>query len=405
MPEPLLRPMRARDVGEAHRASTPLELFFDLTFVVAVSFAAVGLAHEISAGHAARGTGLYALIFFAIWWGWVNFTWFASAYDTDDWLYRVVTIVQMGGALTVAAGVPKAYARDDFTVVVVGYVIMRVAMVCQWLRAGRNDPPRRGVARRYAAGIVILQALWAARLALPSELDLPSFLILVLGELAVPILAERGNVTSFHPGHIAERYGLFTIIVLGEGVLASGNSVIEALQAGQHLGQLITLAVAGLVLLAGMWWLYFAGESAEEMATFGRALRWGYGHYVVFAAAAAVSSGIEVQVGAITEPGHVSHLAARLSLGVPVTVFVLAVWVLVLRPRMSANAGARSVLAAAALFGSTLLPLPPAASTGLAAGILGLLVAYLVASRADSLDVARSSILRNPTGSVPSSGA
>ena len=101
------RPMVARPTDEEHRSATVLELFFDLCFVVAVAQAAAGLHHALSARHVADGVVDYLLVFFAIWWAWMNFTWFASAYDTDDVAYRLTTLVQITGALVFAAGVPE----------------------------------------------------------------------------------------------------------------------------------------------------------------------------------------------------------------------------------------------------------------------------------------------------------
>src|SRR5438067_1580398 len=95
--------MVARDTREAHRVATPLELLFDLCFAVAVARAAAQLHHDLSAGHVGQGMLGYVTVFFAIWWAWVNFTWFASAYDTDDAVYRLTTLIQISGALTVAA--------------------------------------------------------------------------------------------------------------------------------------------------------------------------------------------------------------------------------------------------------------------------------------------------------------
>src|SRR5882762_6050648 len=108
--------MAGRDPGEAHRASTPLELFFDLTFVVAVSQAASGLHHGLVEGHAGDALLGFPLVFFGIWWAWMNFTWFASAYDTDDGLYRLTTLVQIAGVLVFAAGVPRAFTDGQFTI-------------------------------------------------------------------------------------------------------------------------------------------------------------------------------------------------------------------------------------------------------------------------------------------------
>jgi len=128
------------------RASTSLELFFDLCFVVAVAQASSGLHHDLSEGHVTDGVSGYLFIFFAVWWAWMNFTWFASAYDTDDVAYRLTTLVQMAGALVFAAGVPRAFVGGDFVVITLGYVIMRLAMVTQWLSAPPAPTPRTGAA-------------------------------------------------------------------------------------------------------------------------------------------------------------------------------------------------------------------------------------------------------------------
>jgi len=98
-------------------------------------------------------------VFFGIWWAWVNFTWFASAYDVDDLLYRFFTFVQIIGVLILAAGVESAFTAGNFTVMTIGYVVMRVAMVAQWLRAASSDPAARPAALRYAACISILLAV------------------------------------------------------------------------------------------------------------------------------------------------------------------------------------------------------------------------------------------------------
>ncbi|MER6793063.1 low temperature requirement protein A, partial [Amycolatopsis mediterranei] len=133
------RPMRSRDRGEDHRVATPLELLFDLCFVVAVGQAAAALHHALAEGHAAHGVSSFAMVFFAIWWGWLNFSWFASAFDTDDVPYRLATLVQIAGGLTIAAGVSSAF-EGDFRVIVAGYVLMRLALVGQWLRAAGAAP-------------------------------------------------------------------------------------------------------------------------------------------------------------------------------------------------------------------------------------------------------------------------
>ena len=122
-----LVPMRPRDPHEPGRTASSLELFFDLVFVVAVSIAAAQLHHALTENHVLDGLLSYGAVFFGIWWAWVNFTWFATSFATDDWLYRVLTIVQMSGVLVLAAGIEKVFTERDFTVVVLGYVVMRAA--------------------------------------------------------------------------------------------------------------------------------------------------------------------------------------------------------------------------------------------------------------------------------------
>ena len=105
-----VRPLLARSTDEEHRVSTPLELFFDLCFVVAVAQASNSLHHALAEDDLHQALVGYPIVFFAIWWAWMNFTWFASAYDNDDVLYRLGVFVQIVGVLILAAGVPRAFS-------------------------------------------------------------------------------------------------------------------------------------------------------------------------------------------------------------------------------------------------------------------------------------------------------
>ena len=320
--------MVARDTGERHRASTPLELLFDLTFVVAVAAAAAQLAHAIVEGHAAQGLLGYLMVFFAIWWAWMNFTWFASAYDCDDTLYRLVTLLQMGGVLVLAAGVPAALNEQNWTAVTAGYVIMRVAMVVQWLRAAHDDPAHRATALRFAVGIAVVQVGWLARLALPETAGFVGFFVLVAAELAVPVWAERRNGTTWHPDHIAERHGLFTLIVLGESVLAASRALAPAVQAGLDLSTVV-VGGGGLILLFGLWWLYFLTSAGEGLARHReRSYWWSYGHYGIFAALAALGAALEVVAEMLVHPIASPAGVVGFAVAIPVCVFLLLTWTL-----------------------------------------------------------------------------
>jgi low temperature requirement protein LtrA len=269
--------MVARDRDEPHRAATPLELLFDLCFVVAVAQVATQFHHGLAEGHALEALLGYVLVFFGIWWAWMNFTWFASAYDNDDVPYRLLTQLQIVGVLVLAAGVPSAFSAYDFRIAVVGYVLMRVAMVAQWLRAARDYPPGRACALRYAWGIGLLQIGWLARLGLSGTVGVVSFVVLGLLELGVPIWAERaGQPTSWHPEHIAERYGLFTLIVLGECVFASTTAIQAAIAESGVSVALLLIAVGGLFLIFGLWWSYFKTSVVERLRSGLRAsFTWG----------------------------------------------------------------------------------------------------------------------------------
>ncbi|WP_345761429.1 low temperature requirement protein A [Diaminobutyricibacter sp. McL0608] len=321
--------MSGRSADEAHRASSPLELLFDLTFVVAVAQVASQLAHRIEGGDAASGIGPYLMVFFAIWWAWMNFTWFASAYDTDDVPYRLLTLVQMGGVLVLAAGVPSAFADGNFTAITIGYLIMRIGLVSQWVRAAIEHPEGRVTALRYAIGISVVQVGWLSRLAFPPEWGVWSFLVLAAADLSVPLWAERTGKTSWHPHHIAERYGLFTIIVLGESVASATIGVQQGLDHSGLTVPLVTIAASGLILLFALWWLYFLEPAGDGLEAHRRlSYFWGYGHYFVFASLAAVGAGLEVAVergaGGIETPDAVVEYA----IAIPVAVFLVMLWVL-----------------------------------------------------------------------------
>ena len=321
--------MIGRSTDEQHRVSSSLELLFDLTFVVAVAQVASQLAHRIAGGEAASGIGPYCMVFFAIWWAWMNFTWFASAYDTDDVPYRLLTLIQMGGVLVLAAGVPTAFSGGNFTAITIGYLIMRVGLVSQWVRAAVEHPARRATALRYAIGISVVQVGWVSRLALPPGTEVWSFLVLAAADLSVPLWAERTGTTTWHPHHIAERYGLFTIIVLGESVAASAIGVQQGLDHSGLTLPLVTIAASGLVLLFALWWLYFlepAGDALEAHRRF--SYFWGYGHYFVFASLAALGAALEVAVERGAGQVGTADAVVEYAIAIPVAVYLVTLWAL-----------------------------------------------------------------------------
>lgn len=378
--------MRARDVDESHRASSPLELLFDLTFVVAIAQLAYQLAHGIAEGHALDDLGPYLMVFFAIWWAWMNFTWFASGYDTDDAVYRVLTVAQMAGVLILAAGVPAAFEQLDYRAITIGYLVMRLAFVAQWLRAAFEDPATRRVALRYALGIAVVQAGWLLRLLLPESLTVPAFLVLALAEVLVPLYANRAGSTPWHPHHIAERYGLFVIILLGESVLAATNGVQAALADTGVTPHLVVLGLSGLVLLVGLWWTYFLEPAGDGLAQHRQwSYFWGYGHYLLFAALAAVGAGLEVAVEAISHHLETSDLVIGYAVAIPVAIVLVVIWV------VHAPFGRAEIPAGVLLPGAGLVLLAP-----LAVDVVGVAGVVAAIALVVALIVAVTTYLRRP---------
>jgi low temperature requirement protein LtrA len=324
--------MGGRDPHEAHRVATPLELLFDLTFATSFSLAASHFADALAAGlyvPALLGFGFASL---AICWAWINFSWFSSAYDTDDWMFRIVTMVQMVGVLVLAIGLQRMFASVerrqhlDNAIMVLGYVIMRVALVFQWLRAARQDPARRRVCLTYAATISIAQVGWVVLIAVP----LPGTAAIMLGgvlaliEFSGPVLAERrAGGTPWHAHHIAERYNLFAIIALGEGVVgtvAALSAVIDRL--GWTLDAVL-IGIAGMGLTFGMWWVYYLVPSGEMLRRHrDRALVWGFVQILIVTSIVAMGAGLRVAAYFIEHKAHISVVGAVLTVALPVVGFL-----------------------------------------------------------------------------------
>ena len=331
-----VRPQAMRNLASEGRAeersSTWLELFFDLCFVVAVAALARGLHHEPTLEGMLRFLGLFV----PVWWSWMIFTWYATSFDNDDVPYRVTLFVAMLSILGLAASVGRI-GVDPSAVVgfVLAYSLMRLLVAGLFVRAGRNVPADlRPFVAYYAAGNIIGATIWLSSLLVPAPFRYVLWAVGLAVELLGPILAvmtlDNPRIT-FHPRHIAERYGLFTIIVLGESVLAvtSGTAGTDWAPAA------MLTAVAGFVAAACIWWLYFdhVGSSGIELGP-RPAFYWGYGHFAVYAGIAAFGVGVLLAIesaapqyalaaGAPTSEGY--SLGARTVLAGGVMLFLLGI--------------------------------------------------------------------------------
>lgn len=332
-----LRRMTGRDPNEPHRTATPLELLFDLTFVVAFSQAGAQTAHLLELGHWGPAIGGFAFAVFAIWWAWINYSWLASAYDNDDIFFRVATMVEMLGVLVLALGLPDLFhsldegEHVDNGVVVAGYVVMRVATIALWLRAAKHDPARRRTALTYVFVVAVTQLGWIVLIFvnLPVAPTIGFTLLLIAMELAGPYVAEHGRDggTPWHAHHIAERYGLLVIITLGEIILGTILAISAVIDEQDWSVEAVALAFGGTALAFGLWWVYFTMPSGKVLARHRpRGFVWGYLHYFIFVALAGTGAGLHVASYEIEGVAHIGIVPALLTVVVPVGIFMVALF-------------------------------------------------------------------------------
>ncbi|MBO4138949.1 low temperature requirement protein A [Micromonospora tulbaghiae] len=328
--------MTGRDPGEKGRSTTPLELLYDLTYVVAFGAAADQLAHGIGDGHVGAALGAYAFAIFAVTWAWINFTWFSSAYDNDDALFRGATLVQMLGVVILIFGLPVSFddtaegGSPNNLLLVVGYIVMRVPIIGLWLRAARQDPTHRRTTVAYAVTIAVAQVGWllSAILPLPVGVVVAALVLLALAEMVLPVVTERRlGSPPWNAGHLAERFSLLTLITLGE-VVAATTAAVGALirEQGWSVAAVVIIA-SGLVLAATLWWAYFLVPSRPVLERRpARAFAWRYAHLPVFGAIAAVGAGLRVATSAVEEE-KLSVLQVALSLAVPTAALLVMIFV------------------------------------------------------------------------------
>jgi len=330
--------MSGRDPDETHRAATPLELLYDLTFVVAFGVAAAELAHLLVEGHVVAGLLSFVFVMFTACWAWVNFNWFASAYDTDDWAYRLLVMAQMVGVIILALGIPPVFASVDTgehvdnRLMIAGYVVMRIAMVALWIRAARQDPDHRAVCLIRALTIGVAQIGWIGVLIVRASLPVTFLLaaLMMAVEMAGPWLVERrGGGSRWHAHHIAERYGLLTIIALGEGVVGTVALLSAKVAAEGWTVGAVLVGVAGVGLTFGMWWIYFAVPSSVLLhADRSRAIPLNYTHIPVFCSIVATGAGLHAAAYYIDHHSALGRVGTVLAVAIPVGLFIGSIFLL-----------------------------------------------------------------------------
>lgn len=281
---------------QPERRASWLELFFDLCFVVAVGAVALTLHDDPTW----RGLLVFAALFVPVWWSWMEYAWYATSFPERGILNRFGALAAMLTVLAMAAQVPQAAAGDPRGVIL-AFVAVHVIVAALFLRTIDEFPERRPFAIRYAAGFGFAAIIWLLSLAAPEAVRPWIWLAALLVDLVTPWVAVQAvSIRVYDVSHIPERYGLFTIIVLGEAIIAVARGTAES----DWTPAAVTAAVAGFVIAAVIWWAYFSHQEAGLLER-GRlaAFIWGYGHVFVWAGIAMMGVGIEFAIEAAND-GH-----------------------------------------------------------------------------------------------------
>jgi low temperature requirement protein LtrA len=293
-------PVLLRDADEERHPSW-LELFFDLCFVAAIAALGAGLHHHPDG----RGLLVFAGLFVPVWWAWMGYTWHASAFDNDDTVFRVAWLLAMLLVIALASQAPAA-AEGHGAGFALAYGLLQALLAALFLRARRRQTAARAFVTRYAAGDALGAVVWLASALAPPPLQYVLWAAGMVVLMATPPLAVAAyHGKAFNAAHIAERYGLFTLIVLGESVVA----VAAALGGDSGMRAGLTAAL-GFGVAACLWWVYFGSVRRSSLTrdSLLRSFTWGYGHLFVFAGIAATAVGVHLAADAAA--GHEAMTAA-----------------------------------------------------------------------------------------------
>jgi low temperature requirement protein LtrA len=256
---PRSRPPQLRGHGGSHheeRHATWLELFYDLIFVAAVA----QLASALSDDYSWEGVLRLVALFVPVWWAWIGHTFYLTRFDTDDLWHRLLTMLQMIFVASLAVHAPRGLGEYSIHFAL-SYFGVRAILVGQYLRAGKHVEAARPLTRRYATGFGVAAFLWLLSTVVPVPLRFALWFVAIAIDILTPLTAGQMHAKiPPHFSHLPERFGLFTIIVLGEAVVA----VVQGIgKTGLHLQAGIS-AVMGMLIAFTFWWGYFDGVHAAE---------------------------------------------------------------------------------------------------------------------------------------------
>jgi len=348
---------------------TPLELFFDLVFVLALTQCTTLVYRTPTWLGVLKGM----LALGVLWWSWCGYAWLTSVVDPEEGAVRLAMFAAMAAFLVAALCVPGAFGSEA-VLFACAYAVVRAAHIALFMIASRDDVKLR----RSVLGLAVSTALGVGLLAVAALIGGSAQIVLwgvaLALDLAGPYLAGSEG-WKLVPGHFAERHGAIVIIALGESIVAIGIGARPKIGAG-----VVAAAILGVVVAAALWWTYFdvsaivaarrlaraqAGRERNEMARDS----YSYLHLPMVAGIALIAVGIKRALLGVEDPLHLVPAAALLG---GAAVYLLAQVAFRLRNMQSVSYG--RLLCALAL-----LALVPAAAALPALGALAVLAAALVA--------------------------
>ncbi|MFN6538696.1 MAG: low temperature requirement protein A [Nostoc sp. EkiNYC01] len=351
--------LRIGEETEEERHATWLELFYDLVFVVAVS----QLAHNLNEDISLSGLLGFVVLFIPVWWSWIGTTFYANRFDSDDIAHRLLIGVQMLTAAAMAVNIHHGLGESS-PGFALSYALGRAVLVIEYVRAGIHIPSARPLTTRYAIGFAIAAFLWLISVFIPIPWRFALWTLAIVIDFATPLTARKFQLGLLpHASHLPERFGLFTIIVLGEAIIAVVNGVSQ-----QKWDTLTVIsAVFGLIIAFSWWWVYFDNlggkpiEIARAHGKVGVVNLWLYTHLPLVIGIAAAGVGVEQIL--LSKPTLALPDSQRWLICGSVALCSLAVSILhrfgVIRYcqiRSQYRLGGAFVLVAIAIFGKGLLP-------------------------------------------------
>ncbi len=294
-----------RERGDLDEAEvSPLELFFDLVFVFALTQVTAFMAHEISAGHGIEGLVRGVLILALLWWAWTGYAWLANVSDVEEPPLKLTMLVGMSAMFVLALCIPEAFedgsgGLDGPLVLALAYLLVRAMHFVMFWLVAREDPTLRGQLARFAPSVAGSSIVLVVASQFHGDTQTALWALALVVDYVGTWLGGASGWRLPSPGHFSERHGLIVIIALGESIVAIGVGVAEL----PISWPILVAAALGLLLASAMWWAYFdvsallgeralATEPVETRARLGRTA-YSFAHLPLVAAVVVAALGMK----------------------------------------------------------------------------------------------------------------